>query len=148
MYDTHLTYRNSLHSSPSDPIPHISITLLTQEDINAAKSGQEFRGVNVHLYVRGPVPERLYDPLGLHKWSSELLANGIAELKGSNVFGWAVVKQASVHAMALTVSIRVRENHHDHKSCHRVMINDRVMRGPNVIRFDRYTYLGKVDRVA
>ena len=43
---------------------------------------------------------------------------------------------------------RVRENHHDHKSCHRVMINDRVMRGPNVIRFDRYTYLGKVDRVA
>ena len=46
------------------------------------------------------------------------------------------------------VTTRVRENHHDHKSCHRVMINDRVMRGPNVIRFDRYTYLGKVDRVA
>jgi hypothetical protein len=43
---------------------------------------------------------------------------------------------------------RVRENHHDHKSCHRVMISNRVMRGPNVIRFDRYTYLGKVGRVA
>jgi hypothetical protein len=28
------------------------------------------------------------------------------------------------------------------------MISDRVMRGPNVIRFDRYTYLGKVGRVA
>jgi hypothetical protein len=28
------------------------------------------------------------------------------------------------------------------------MINDHVIRGPNVIRFDRYTYLGKVSGVA
>ena len=51
-----------------------------------------------------------------------------------------------VHMQTVPVA-RVRGNHHDHKSCHRVMINDRVIRGPNVIRFDRYTYLGKVDRV-
>ena len=28
------------------------------------------------------------------------------------------------------------------------MINDHVIRGPNVIRFDRYIYLGKVSGVA
>jgi hypothetical protein len=28
----------SLHSSPSDPDPHITIALLNQEDIDAAKS--------------------------------------------------------------------------------------------------------------
>jgi hypothetical protein len=44
----------------------------------------------------------------------------------------------------------VRGNHDENKSCHRGydMINDHVIRGPNVIRFDRYTYLGKVSGVA
>jgi hypothetical protein len=107
VYDTHLTYRNSLHCSPSDPNPHITITLLSQENIDAAKSGQPFKGVNVHLYICGPSPERLYDPLGLHKEPNELLAQGIAELQGFNVFRWAVVRQGSNHALALTGSIQV-----------------------------------------
>jgi hypothetical protein len=42
-----------------------------------------------------PGPERLYDPLRLHEQPSQLLADGIAELKRFNAFGWVVVRQAS-----------------------------------------------------
>ena len=128
---------------------HVSLQVTRLLTKSARQRGEQERNYTLlqnafHRPEAGPrnVAKPVYDQIVEYyrQYDDSIYGSPYTSIVGPSGIGKSFVMQS--------IASRVRGNHHDHKSCHRVMINDRVIRGPNVIRFDRYTYLGKVDRVA
>jgi hypothetical protein len=98
-------FRNTFHKSNPDRQPHVSIALLDAKQLSIAKSGARFEGVNIHMYVKGPSPEWLYNPQKVAL--ADMAGQNITIFTGFNSFGWKVVLQAAQHRLAITDSIAV-----------------------------------------